>query len=173
MNQRLETGSKQSIDIHECYIRYGPMVLRRCRGMLKDEDRAFDSMQEVFEKLLLNGERLNVIAMSSYLYRMATNLCLNKIRADRNHQALAEEIVRRIPHTEAGREYGGDARNLLEYILRGGEKLNHRVAVMYFVDGMTLTEIAAEIGKSVPAVYKRLLKVLRLLKKEGGEEWKI
>jgi DNA-directed RNA polymerase specialized sigma24 family protein len=44
---------------------------------------------------------------------------------------------------------------------------------MYFVDGMTLTEIAAEMGKSVSAVYKRLLKVLRLLKKEGGEEWKI
>ena len=41
------------IDLEVYYIRYGPMVLRRCRRMLRDEQSAFDAMQEVFVKLLI------------------------------------------------------------------------------------------------------------------------
>jgi len=43
-------------------------------------------MQEVFLKLLQNQGRLHDLYMSSLLYRMATNICLNKIRDDRKHQ---------------------------------------------------------------------------------------
>jgi len=161
--------TRQKIDIRECYAHYGPMVLRRCRALLRDEEKALDSMQEVFEKLLLNEHRLDGTALSSLLYRMATNLCLNKIRDERNHQAMAEEIIRRnLPDTE-GQEYGWAAQNLLGYILQGGEKRTHQIAVMYFVDGMTLNEIAAEVDMSTTGVHKRLAKVLRVLKKMGGQ----
>ena len=36
------------------YRRCGPMVLRRCRQLLKNEDLAADAMQETFVRVLRN-----------------------------------------------------------------------------------------------------------------------
>ena len=71
------------IDLEVYYVRYGPMVLRRCRGMLRDEQAAFDAMQEVFVKLLVHKKRLDGRYPSSLLYTIATNLCLNRLRDER------------------------------------------------------------------------------------------
>lgn len=46
------------INIEEFYLRYGPMVIRRCRQMLRDEERAKDAAQEVFAKLIMNKKQL-------------------------------------------------------------------------------------------------------------------
>lgn len=69
------------IDIAAYYEQYGPMVLRRCKFLLKDEERALDAMQEVFVKLLENHHRLAGTYPSSLLYRIATNVCLNMLRS--------------------------------------------------------------------------------------------
>ena len=39
-------------DIETLYTTYGPMVLRRCRQLLRDEDLALDAMQDVFVRVL-------------------------------------------------------------------------------------------------------------------------
>jgi RNA polymerase sigma-70 factor (ECF subfamily) len=48
------------------------MVLRRCRQLLKDEDKALDAMQETFVRLLLDqlfgGERESTRAMATLHY---------------------------------------------------------------------------------------------------------
>ncbi len=74
------------MDIERLYRAYGPMVLRRCRRLLKDEDQALDAMRDVFARLLQQGDRLTDQFPSSLLYRMPTNLCLNRLR-DRRCQA--------------------------------------------------------------------------------------
>ncbi len=68
------------INIEEYYTRYGPMVMRRCRQLLRDEEKALDAMQEVFTKLMINKKRLRGIYPSSLLFRISTNVCLNMIR---------------------------------------------------------------------------------------------
>ena len=35
-------------DFDSLYRTFGPMVLRRCRFLLKDEEKALDAMQDVF-----------------------------------------------------------------------------------------------------------------------------
>ena len=65
------------------YEKYGPMVLRRCRRLLRDEDRALDAMQDVFVRVLQNQGRLHATYPSNLLYRIATNVCLNRIRDQR------------------------------------------------------------------------------------------
>jgi RNA polymerase sigma-70 factor (ECF subfamily) len=69
------------VDVEDFYRRYGPMVQRRCRQLLKDEEAAMDAAQEVFVKVLVHQERLGAQAPSSLLYRIATNTCLNRLRS--------------------------------------------------------------------------------------------
>jgi RNA polymerase sigma-70 factor (ECF subfamily) len=65
------------LNIEALYTRYGPMVLRRCRQLLVNEDLALDAMQDTFVKVMDYKDRLNMKYPSSLLYTMATNHCLN------------------------------------------------------------------------------------------------
>ena len=63
-----------AIDIEVAYRRYGPMVVRRCRALLNDQEQAVDAMHDVFVRLMRSGDRLDDRGMSSLLYRIATNV---------------------------------------------------------------------------------------------------
>jgi DNA-directed RNA polymerase specialized sigma24 family protein len=71
-----------AIDVDACYRTYGPMVMRRCRRLLRDEEKAVDAMHDVFVQLLRNEDRLQATATSSLLLQIATNVCLNKLRGE-------------------------------------------------------------------------------------------
>ena len=90
-----------ALDVESLYRKYGPMVLRRCRSLLGDEDQAMDAMQETFVKLLRYKERLTDKAPSSMLYCIATNVCLNMMRSQRRRPRPAgEETLERIASAE-------------------------------------------------------------------------
>ena len=115
-----------------------------------------DAAQETFVKLLRYQSRLTDQAPSSMLYTIATNVCLNMIRSSRRRpRQTGEEALERIASSEdvEGRVLD---RHLLEQIL-GRERASTRtMAVMHYVDGMTLEEVAAHVGLSVSGVRKRL-----------------
>ena len=48
-----------ALDVEGTYLRYGPLVLRRCRTLLRNDAKAQDAMQDVFVNLLRHGERLD------------------------------------------------------------------------------------------------------------------
>ena len=106
-----------AIDVDAAYRRYGPMVLRRCRAMLRDEQKASDAMQDVFVQLLRHHERLDDRGMSSLLYRMATNVCLNRIRSQsRRPEDPADDLLGRIAAAGSEERRSG-ARALLARLL--------------------------------------------------------
>ena len=80
------------VDVEALYRKYGPMVLRRCRHLLGDEDKALDAMQECFVRVLRSKERLNGDAPSSLLYCMATNVCLNILRSSDGTRLFAARL---------------------------------------------------------------------------------
>lgn len=145
-----------AIDVEQYYRRYGPMVLRRCRSLLRDEEEAYDVMQEVFIKLLKNKDRLDERNPSSLLLRMSTNECLNRIRSSKRRPAEADtDLVSRIAYAEDDEERGL-ARNMLSQIFGREKESTHTIAVMHLLDGMTLEQTAREVGMSVSGVRKRL-----------------
>ncbi len=163
----MKTPGGQEIDIEAYYSRYGPMVLRRCRRLLKDEQSAFDAMQEVFLKVLLARDRLIGDYPSALLYRMATNLCLNRIRNERRRNTSEYlDIFRHLPQLD-NPENAVVAGNLLDCILREEKESSRQLAVMYFVDGMTIKEIAATLKLSISGVHKYLEKVRRKIREKG------
>ncbi|MBT5832686.1 MAG: sigma-70 family RNA polymerase sigma factor, partial [Candidatus Latescibacteria bacterium] len=87
------------MNVETLYNTYGPMVLRRCRHLLKDEERALDAMQDVFVRVLQRQNQLKSDYPSSLLYRIATNICLNYIR-DQRTTTPGDDILTRIAGLE-------------------------------------------------------------------------
>ncbi len=145
-----------AIDLEGLYERYGPMVLRRCRSLLRDDEAALDAMQDVFVLLLRKEERLEVDAPASLLLRMATNVCLNRLRTNRRRpEDRDEERLHRIAADDR-LESRSLAGALLDRIFGREPESTKTMAVMHLVDGMTLQEVADEVGLSVSGVRKRL-----------------
>jgi RNA polymerase sigma-70 factor (ECF subfamily) len=151
------------LDVEALLRRYGPMVLRRCRRLLRDEDEAKDACQDVFVRLLERRGRLDASHPSSLLYIMATNICLNRIR-DRNRHAVPTEDdeLERIAAADA-QDAESEARLVLDRLFRRQPASSRTMAVLHYLDGLTLEEVAAEVGLSVSGVRKRLRNLRRLL----------
>jgi RNA polymerase sigma-70 factor (ECF subfamily) len=154
--------SKQNseINIEEYYLRYGPMVLRRCRQLLRDEEKAKDAAQEVFARLLINRKQLKNQYPSSLLFRISTNTCLTMIRDQRNSRLLdgknALESIAAYDESEKKMVM----QDLVNKIFQKEKSSTREMAVMHFVDGMTLQEVAAEIGLSISGVRRRIREFL-------------
>lgn len=147
---------RSEINIEDYYRRYGPMVLRRCRQLLKNEEKAKDAMQEVFVKLLKHRGRLKGQYPSSLLFRVSTNTCLNIIRYERAHPSVSEDkILTGIAFYDESEERTM-MKDMLDRIFRKEKPSTRQIAVMHFVDGMTLQEVSAEIGLSLSGVRKRI-----------------
>lgn len=132
------------------------MVLRRCRSLLRDEDKAVDAMQDTFVQVLRREEALDARAPSSLLYTIATNVCLNVLRSERSRpRGGGDDLIERIAGTD---DPAGSAvvRHLLERIFAKEQPSTRAIAVMHFVDGLTYEQVAAEVGLSVSGVRKRL-----------------
>ena len=141
----------------ELYRRFGPMVLRRCRYILKDEEKALDAMQDVFVRILERKDRLNGVC-SSLFYTVATSVCLNKIRSDKIRRGpqidnLLDAIA---DNNTAFHEEVTDTVMLLDNIFTDTKEDTRTMAVLHYVDGLTLEETAVEMKMSVSGVRKRL-----------------
>jgi len=152
-----------AIDVEALYRKYGPMVLRRCRQLLHNEDKALDAMQDVFVQVLRHADRLTAEAPSSLLYRIATNTCLNILRGEKRSSVSGkEELLMEIASVDEHEERSVTRAFLDELFSR--EKASTRtIAVLHYVDRLTLEQTAAEVGLSVSGVRKRL----RTLRKRG------
>lgn len=130
--------------------------------MLGDEDRAHDAMHDVFIQLLRHRQRLTDSAPTSLLWSIATRVCLNRLRSQRRrpehpHDPLdpADAIMLAIAELPDESERSG-ARAVLSRLF-GAEPTSSRIiAMLHYVDGMTLEETASEVGMSVSGVRKRL-----------------
>jgi len=154
-----------ALDVESHYLRYGPMVLRRCRTLLRDPAKAEDAMQDVFVSLIRSEDRLRDEAPGALLLRVATNVCLNRLRGERRRPEDAhddDDLALRIAQADDG---SGDAesrtlaRSVLGKLFGANDPLaasTRSLAFMHLVDGMTLEEVARESRLSVSGVRKRL-----------------
>jgi len=146
-----------AVDIESLYRTHGPMVLRRCRALLRDENKAVDAMHDVFLELLRRKNRLDARAPGGLLLTVATHVCLNRLRSERRRpEDPDQDMLLNIA------SFGNDAENLslarraLERILGREPDSTRLIAVLLYVDRLTLEEVAAEVGMSVSGVRKRL-----------------
>lgn len=158
------------MDIAALYRRYGDMVLGRCRTLLGHEADAQETMQEVFLRLLRyeHGFRGDA-APSTYLFKVTTTTCLNRIRTrSRRREDLVEELPP-LPDTDSLLD-AVELRQLVDQLLRDEDERTQQCAVYHFVDGMTHDEVGELLGISGAAVRKRLA-ALRKRFRESPPPW--
>lgn len=144
------------VDSHTYYAKYGPMVLRRCKQLLRDDQAARDAMHDVFVQVLTHSRELDDRAGSSLLFRIATNICLNKLRAHRRRPEDADpDLVAEIAEATDPAARNA-ARAMLDTLFHSEPQTTALIAVLHLHDRMTLEETAAEVGMSVSGVRKRL-----------------
>jgi len=149
-----------ALNVERLYERHGPMVFRRCYQLLRNQAHAEDAMQDVFVQLLDHRERLDARAPSSLLYRIATHVCLNRLRTQRRRPEDADDaLVLRIAHVD-DLEGRGAAAQFLGKLFQREVASTRTIATLHLLDGMTLEEVADQVGMSVSGVRKRL-RVLR------------
>jgi RNA polymerase sigma factor (sigma-70 family) len=145
-----------AVDVEALYTRYGPMVLRRCRSMLRDEADALDALQDTFVQVLRHRERLDARGPSSLLYCIATNVCLNRMRTLRRRpRESGDEVLAGIASSEDVESRAVTA-GFLDRLFASERATTRTMAVMHYVDGMTLDEVARHARLSVSGVRKRL-----------------
>jgi RNA polymerase sigma-70 factor (ECF subfamily) len=158
-----------AIDVAAWYEKYGPMVIRRCRSLLRNDDEAMDAVQDVFVNLLRAEGRLRGTFPSSLLYTIATNLCLNRLRSGK--ETFFDGNDEFFSATDGAYDQV-DTKLLVEAILKDESEKTRTICFMYHADGMTLREIAEAMRLSVSGVRKRLETFKKRARLKLGEDYR-
>ena len=162
-----EPGEPGRAKAAELYRTYGPAVYRRCLKLLRDREAARDATQEVFVKLVRDIAKLDDPAIVlPWLYRVATNHCLNLIR-DRGRRG---EAPLELDVADAASEAPFPDRHLAGTILSRFDEGTRAVAVGVLVDGMGHEELAGALGISRKTVERRLARFLERARKLVSED---
>lgn len=137
------------------YRRYFAAIRAKCRRMLGDPSEAEDVAQETFIRLW--GQRGAIAddtrSVTAWIYRTATRLAIDRLRARRAPAALPEEVDTNSPDVVLG------ARRLLAELARELPAGELEVAILSRIDGLGQREIAEVTGQSERSVRRLLARL--------------
>jgi RNA polymerase sigma-70 factor (ECF subfamily) len=137
----------------EAYRAYAAAIWRRCRTLLRNDAAALDVTQQVFVRCLEHQRELRAgRELLAWLYRVATNLCLNHLRDQKTRGEGGDDDVANDNADEGvvlARGPGDPTTRLtIRQILRSLDERSQALAIYVFVDGMTHVEAAEVAGVS-------------------------
>lgn len=146
----------QSRQIDALFRSYGPLVYRRALKILRNEAAAEEATQEIFIRVIKGMETFDGRSkLSTWLFQVATNHCLNHIRNEKRRRELWQEQV--IPQaTQGGQSIAPKEQLALKELLSAAEPDLAQAAVCVFVEGMTGAEAAEALGVSRRTVINRV-----------------
>ena len=154
--------------------RHLPTVLAIARRMLRDDAEAEDVAQDTMLRLWRNaaGLELGPHGVRPWLRRVASNLCIDRVRARRNTTVVEEVPEESAPPSQvrhlAERELGARVDAALQALPE-----RQRLAITLFhYEGMSQIEVGGVLGISDEAVESLLARARRTLKVALKEEWR-
>ena len=138
------------------YRRYGPLVYRRALKILSNAAEAEEATQEIFIRAFKGIEKFDErSSLSTWLFRITTNHCLNVIRDRARRRELWEENV---APAEEHKPVTVDPTVvvLTRDLLAEADPQQAQAAVCVYMEGMSLNEAAEAIGVSRRSVTNLL-----------------
>jgi RNA polymerase sigma-70 factor (ECF subfamily) len=153
--------------------RHVPMVLGIARRMLRDDAEAEDVAQEALLRLWRNaaGLELGESGVRPWLRRVASNLCIDRVRAQRNTSlgdALPEESEPASQLTQLAEQ---DLEKRVDAALKALPERQRLALTLFHYEGMSQIEVGKVMGISDEAVESLLARARRTLKGALKEEW--
>lgn len=136
--------------IAQLFERHGPRVYRRALRLLGSPEDAEEATQEIFLRVFRSvGEFREQSQLTTWLYQITTNYCLNLIR-DRSRRAELYEahVVPMADESSRSDPTRPEDLVLLRRLLVTADAQQAAAAVYVFLDGMSHEEAAGLLGVS-------------------------
>lgn len=156
-------------EIARLYAAHAARVLRWVRRFSTERDPE-ELVHEIFVKVIERIEQFRAESSpTTWLYRVTTNHCLNRMRDQGRRVELRREHVDPVWAT-AVQPADQETVAFLGQLFRSLDAELAEVAVYYFIDGMTHAEIARIIGCSERTVGNRVERLRKAARAAAGEE---
>lgn len=141
-------------DLKVAYLRYGRAVFAHCKRLLGSAEAGEDATQEVFVRVLRQSGRWPAASeLRPWLFRIATNYCLNELRGRRLRAHSPSQLATALP---GGLEDCLLARSEVGQLLEHLPQRARDVARLTYVEGMRQHEVAEALGVSRRTVVSYL-----------------
>lgn len=148
--------------------RYTLLLLGVCMKYLKNEEEAKDSVQQIFLKVIQELHKYRVEYFKSWLYMVAKNHCLMKLR-DRQGKMTAEinDHLTAKPEEETDRQallLNDHTLNLMEVSLEELNPEQRQCVTLFYLQKKSYQEVSDETGYSMLQVKSYIQNGKRNLK---------
>ena len=170
----LELQAGELDALGDMYDRHRHLVYRTALAITCDPDMASDLLQEVFLRLHRFAERIDPSRpLQPWLYRMTVNLSYTWIKRKSRWMRYINEMAERIiterrpasPHNLAERD---ESWRWVRQAILALPVQQRMVVVLYYINDLSLKEIAEILEIPVGTVKSRLHYARRVLKKQLG-----
>ena len=150
LKQFVKDGDAEAFS--EIVRRHAGMVYGVSLRMLEDESRAADVVQDTFLRLLHDADRITE-SLAGWLHRAATHKALDAVRGDRRRRKReAVYAAGKLRETEDWEQISGYVDEAMVEL----EEEARELLVKHFLEGRTMTDIAADGEISQATVSRRI-----------------
>ena len=159
----------------ELFKRYKHLLLGVCLKYLKDGGEAEDAVMEIFEKGRLDIKRMEIVHFKPWIYTVARNHCLMKLRKKSIPLDFLETLPIQIAETE-GEEPAVKELLLqkLEHSLLYLKKEQKTCLTMFYLEDLSYKQILQRTGFTLNEIKSHIqngkANLRKLLIKTNGEE---
>ena len=139
--------------------RYTLLLLGVCMKYLKDEEAARDMVQQVHLKALTAWDKYPVEYVKSWLYSVARNECLMRLRSAGNRIADVDDMAERLPADEPSEERLREQEVRMDTVEAAMALLpeHQRTCIMqFYLEDRSYRQIADRTGFSMKEVKSHL-----------------
>jgi RNA polymerase sigma-70 factor (ECF subfamily) len=143
------------VELRDAYEAFLPLVVRRCRRILRQDEAAQDAAQDVFLRLCRYGTSyLSADSKIAWLYQVADRVCFDRLKKDKRR---AEVMLDDLAELESASMNGllEDREALMHFLTRFDDRVKKAI-VLYYLKGASQQEIADATGWSRQTVSNKL-----------------
>lgn len=134
---------------------------------LKDVDKAEDLVQDLFFRLWLDREKVNIVtSVKAYLFAAVRNRCLNAMKTGGRVRALNEELHDTPQEEERSEDEHAERIGRVQAAIEALPIERRKVFKLSRYEGLKYHEIAERMGISVKTVENQMGQALKSLRRE-------
>lgn len=152
----------------EClFFEYYPSLCKFSKGYVGSVEAARDVVQDVFIKIWINREKLQIhTSVKAYLFQAVRNQSLNELEKKKRYQAFEEEYTRETEHLHDAdiNESSEELTKVIWQIVELMPEKRKAVFTLYREHGLSYKEIASILGITRKTVENQMGRALNFIR---------